>query len=267
MNFYKHHLGDYAQATAHLSFVEDAAYSRLIRKYYADERPIPADVKVAQRLVGARSKEEREAVETVLQEFFDLREDGWHNKRCDTELEKASAQAETNRRIAEEREARKRERAQHDQSTNRATERATNRQPSQTPDTRHQTPEEGRGEGGGASPARGARLPTDWTLPDAWRAWAATARPDLDPQRVADRFRDYWVAKAGKDGCKRDWQATWRNWVREERAAPGRATPPAEPSWVTERRNRIAEAAPYAVARRPSDQQTEVFDALPPAAS
>ena len=38
MNYYEHHLGDYAEATAHLSFVEDAAYSRLMRKAYATEK-------------------------------------------------------------------------------------------------------------------------------------------------------------------------------------------------------------------------------------
>ena len=86
MNYYEHHIGDYAEATAHLSFVEDAAYSRLIRKYYATEKPLPADVKATQRLVGARTKEEREAVDTVLNEFFELREDGWHQSRCDEEL-------------------------------------------------------------------------------------------------------------------------------------------------------------------------------------
>ena len=86
MNYYEHHIGDYAEATAHLTFIEDAAYTRMIRKYYAQEKPLPADVKAVQRLVGARSKEEREAVETILGEFFRLEEDGWHNGRCDEEL-------------------------------------------------------------------------------------------------------------------------------------------------------------------------------------
>ena len=99
MHFYKHHIGDYAQATAHLSFVEDAAYGRLIRKYYADEKPLPADVKAAQRLVGARTREERAAVESVLREFFTLEADGWRNKRCDAEIEKAQAKAARNREV------------------------------------------------------------------------------------------------------------------------------------------------------------------------
>jgi hypothetical protein len=29
-----------------------------------------------------------------------------------------------------------------------------------------------------------------------------------------ERFRDHWHAKAGKDAMKRDWDAAYRNWVR-----------------------------------------------------
>lgn len=86
MHYYEHHLGDYAEATSHLSFVEDAAYSRCIRKYYSIEAALPADIKAVQRLVGARSKEEKDAVEAVLKEFFTLGPDGWHNARCDEEI-------------------------------------------------------------------------------------------------------------------------------------------------------------------------------------
>jgi uncharacterized protein YdaU (DUF1376 family) len=86
MNYYEHHIGDYSQATSHLSFIEDATYSRLIRKYYATEKPMPADVKTVQRLVNAKSKEERNAVELVLNEFFMLTEDGWRQGRCDHEI-------------------------------------------------------------------------------------------------------------------------------------------------------------------------------------
>lgn len=111
MNFYKHHIGDYAQATSHLSFIEDAAYSRLIRKYYADEKPLPQEVSKVQRLVGARTREERAAVETVLNEFFTLTDDGWRNKRCDEEIELAMAASESSEERREnERERQKRHR-------------------------------------------------------------------------------------------------------------------------------------------------------------
>jgi len=38
MNYYEHHIGDYAEATAHLTFIEDATYSRLIRKAVTSRR-------------------------------------------------------------------------------------------------------------------------------------------------------------------------------------------------------------------------------------
>lgn len=65
---------------------------------------------------------------------------------------------------------------------------------------------------------RASRLPADWVLPEEWEEWARGERPDLDPTVTACRFRDFWIAKPGKDGRKTDWQATWRNWVRNERA-------------------------------------------------
>lgn len=88
MNYYNHHLGDYAAATAHLSWDEDMAYTRLIRAYYHHEKPIPLDIKEACRLVRATSPRQREAVASVLREFFDKREDGWHQARCDEEIAK-----------------------------------------------------------------------------------------------------------------------------------------------------------------------------------
>jgi hypothetical protein len=76
--------------------------------------------------------------------------------------------------------------------------------------------------------ALGSRLPADWTLPADWQTWAESERPDLDPEATAERFRDFWLGKVGKDGRKVDWQATWRNWVRNERAPPGGPKPSAK---------------------------------------
>lgn len=77
---------------------------------------------------------------------------------------------------------------------------------------------------------RASRLPDDWTLPAEWATWARQERPDLNPVDTAARFADHWHAKPGKDGRKLDWLATWRNWVRNERARP--ATAPSPPSAV-----------------------------------
>lgn len=86
------------------------AYTRLLRLYYRTEKPIPADLTEACRLVRARSKDERKAVESILREFFALEADGWRNKRADVEIakfgegaaereEKAKHEAERMRRL------------------------------------------------------------------------------------------------------------------------------------------------------------------------
>lgn len=100
MNWYPHHLGDYAQATAHLSMLEDAAYSRLLRWYYAEEKPIPADLRAACRIARATSEQEREAVATVLSEFFTLGTDGYRQARADREIQAYAAKSEKASRSA-----------------------------------------------------------------------------------------------------------------------------------------------------------------------
>lgn len=86
MNYYEHHIRDYDAATAHLSWDEDMAYTRLMRWYYRKEQPIPADVKEACRQVRATTKVQRDAVAAVLNEFFVLQADGWHQETCDAAI-------------------------------------------------------------------------------------------------------------------------------------------------------------------------------------
>jgi hypothetical protein len=64
---------------------------------------------------------------------------------------------------------------------------------------------------------KGSRLSADWVLPEDWESWARQERPDLNPQKVGEQFKDFWIAKAGAQGVKLDWLATWRNWVRNQR--------------------------------------------------
>lgn len=76
---------------------------------------------------------------------------------------------------------------------------------------------------------RGSRLPPDWAPTDADIAYAE--KHGVDWQRASERFRNYWVAKAGKAGVMRDWAATWRNWVLRDADQPKpklHTLPPAE---------------------------------------
>jgi hypothetical protein len=43
-------------------------------------------------------------------------------------------------------------------------------------------------------------------------------RPDVDPAAVWALFRDHWISVPSSKATKIDWPATWRKWVRGERA-------------------------------------------------
>lgn len=97
MNYYQRHVGDYLRDTAHLSLLEHGVYSRLLDVYYTREGAIQANQ--AARLIGARTKDELAAVESVLAEFFDLVDGSWSHSRCDREIELYQAKAAKNREV------------------------------------------------------------------------------------------------------------------------------------------------------------------------
>lgn len=63
---------------------------------------------------------------------------------------------------------------------------------------------------------RGSRLTQDFVLPNNWKDFCIQERPDLQPTKIFDQFKDYWIASP--KGTKLDWFATWRNWVRNTNA-------------------------------------------------
>lgn len=66
---------------------------------------------------------------------------------------------------------------------------------------------------------KGSRLSIT-ELPDDWKAFAEQEEPDLDPIRLFDDFHDYWTGLSGAKAIKKDWAATWRNYVRSFKNAP-----------------------------------------------
>ena len=96
MIWFKFHIGDFVTHTSHLDNAEELAYRRLLDLYYMSEKPIPLDIQAVSR----RVRLDVEVVTAVLDEFFDRQEDGYHNSRCDAEIEKYSAKVQFNRSVA-----------------------------------------------------------------------------------------------------------------------------------------------------------------------
>jgi helix-turn-helix protein len=74
---------------------------------------------------------------------------------------------------------------------------------------------------------RGTRLPDGFAVTPEMAAWAREKAPSCGPTDH-EAFCDYWHSVPGAKGRKRDWEATWRNWMRREherRSRSSRATP------------------------------------------
>jgi uncharacterized protein YdaU (DUF1376 family) len=86
MHYYTRHIGDYAKDTKHLSLIEHGAYTLLLDWCYATERTLPKDDVQLFRLCNAFSKSEQAAVMAVVEEFFEMQEDGYFHKRIALEV-------------------------------------------------------------------------------------------------------------------------------------------------------------------------------------
>ena len=116
MNWFKLYIGDYQRDTAALSVTEHGAYLLMLQHYYATERPLPTG-KALHRMLRATEKVEREAIDSVAAQFWTQTPAGLVNPRADAEIAKAGAQAETNRVIAQAREARRKQAKTSDESS------------------------------------------------------------------------------------------------------------------------------------------------------
>ena len=229
MHFYQFHIGDYKSHTSHLTPMEDLAYRRLLDFYYLHEKPIKQ--RDIARQIGMKDYEQD--VLTVLNEFFLSTDEGFVNPRADKEIKEYLKHKATSAYGAFIREnpslkqyANKELYIEAYLNNNQLqyistlaihhvpimstspTHDATN---NHKPITINHKPK--------VESTRGSRLSTDFCLTEEWKDFCQQDRPDLNPSKVFETFKDYWVAKAGQQGVKLDWFATWRNWVRSQNQA------------------------------------------------
>ena len=145
-----------------------------------------------------------ESIAIVLQEYFEKNDDGWINLRVIQEILKVGIKSEKASASAKARWGKKDANALPTQSNSNATHNTL-------PDTNNTEPKT-------QKKKLGSRLAQDWILSDDWEYWANKQRPELNAKLVADQFKDYWIAQPGQKGLKLDWEATWRNWVRNTNA-------------------------------------------------
>jgi uncharacterized protein YdaU (DUF1376 family) len=210
MNYYSHHIGDFNNATRHLTRVERSLYRDAIELYYDTESALTKDFEKLSRRLLANTTEEKAALRDVLNEFFTETDDGFTHDRCDKEIAKYRANTSNKAKAGiSSAEARKQKRTGVEQVLNerKTAEQLTN---NHKPITNNHKP---------IKNIRGSRLTQDWIAPQEYIDFCNSERPDLDANFIADSFKDYWIGIVGAKGVKGDWFATWRNWVRRQEAS------------------------------------------------
>lgn len=226
MHYFKRNIGEYHKKAGKLSMLEHGAYTLLMDACY-DREKFPT-LEEAIDWCWARTADEIAAVEFVLRKFFTLEDGVYVQNRIREEIDQYHSNALINKEIAL-----KREEARRQKKARTVLEPCTNEHeppPKQEPRTRKQEPENKNQELNiiapqAAQPAtptkkiKGTRLPDDWRPTQEHVDAAVALNPDYTREwfrATAHKFRDYWIAKSGKDATKADWLATWRNWIRND---------------------------------------------------
>lgn len=139
MHYYKRNIGDYAKKAGRLSMLEHGAYTLLMDAIY-DRETFPT-LEEALDWVWARDEAEVAAVKFVLSKFFELQEDGRYvQNRIQEELNSYKAKAETNARIAKEREEKRKYKHEPSRTVHEACEEKHEPSPNHKPLTNNQEP-------------------------------------------------------------------------------------------------------------------------------
>lgn len=105
-----------------------------------------------------------------------------------------------------------------------------------SPDPTHPIPTQPDPVKGVGAAKRGTRIPEPFLVTAEMRQWAAAEVPGIDVDGCTRRFVDYWRAESGAKATKKDWVATWRNWLRrdfEQRQSRGVRGTPADRALAT----------------------------------
>jgi uncharacterized protein YdaU (DUF1376 family) len=207
---------DWLAGTRGMTAAETGVYITLIATMYERAEPLPRDDSRLARVCGLPTRNFAAILDQLIADGKITLVDGanlW-GRKVDLEVSNRSARAERGRLAAT---------AKHEQKQSRNSASAPRKQPassSQTvPRARTQEPEpDSKDEESLEAPQRkrAARLPPEWAPSEADKDWLRSKWPGVTSSTYSgelEKFRNYWLAKSGKDATKVDWSRTWQNWM------------------------------------------------------
>lgn len=199
--FMQLYVADYLADTQHLTTEQHGAYLLLLMTMWRNAGSLPNDEKKLARIAHVSMKRWHIIAGDVMA-FFDISDGRITQKRLSEELQKAVSKSEK-RKTSGSLGGKAKSLKNNEQGLANA---SVLLKHSSEPDIRNIKKDTN------VSQKKGCRLPDDFQ-PDFSFA-SNEGFSEAEAQTLFESFRDYWTAKTGKDATKRDWQATWRNWVR-----------------------------------------------------
>ena len=208
---------DFEAKTSHLTLAEDGAYNRLLRICWMTPGcSIPDDAAWIMRRLRVDQGTFDAVVSVVIDEFFTSEKGRLSNAKL-SRIYSETNDAHKKRVSAGSKGGKAKALKTNNSSPSNA--KAMLKQPEPEPEPELYKKEDTKVS---SQKNRASRLSEDWFIPSEWGEWALSEGWTKDAIRSeADKFKDYWNAKSGKDATKVSWQATWRNWMRNSKTPKG----------------------------------------------
>lgn len=231
------YIGDYLADTGHLSTEQHGAYLLMLMHEWRTG-PLSNDERVLASVARVDLRTWRTKIAPVIMQFFSHTDHGLVQKRLTKEKERCDAnytkKSEAGALGAKGRWGKSKDKPDGKPMANALPPHPFANVQSQSPleDSVLRTESKPLPSVGDAhKPLRGCRLPEDWT-PGPHGA-ALARKLGLDPKAVFTVFKNFWLAKAGRDAVKMDWSRTWENWCIKDARDSG-AKPPAPVDLLTQ---------------------------------
>ncbi len=215
MHYYKKNIGDYHKKAGRLNMLQHGAYNQLIDSCYDRER-FPTEEEAID-WVWASTTDEVEAVKFVLAKFFVSESGVFVQKRIKSDLAQYHKNAETNKRIAIDREAKRK-----DKSTNRAQvvngapQTDNEPPPNHKPLTTNQEPLTNLVIGKVSAKPKPRQQFVKPEMIEVYEYLVNRGVNQATARIEAEKFGDHYSSNGWKVGKNpmRDWKASVRNWTK-----------------------------------------------------